>query len=76
MVDKVKFTELFAFLAEDELGEGLVAMPTPNGMMPLVGGDMEMAMQLRPAAQKIARISGKKIRLVHFRARLDLEEIT
>jgi hypothetical protein len=43
--------------------------------MPMVGADMKRVDDLRPLAQKIAREMGKKITLVRFTQREELEEI-
>jgi len=69
--------EMFAFIAPDALGEGLVAFQMPSGeWMPLVGADMTRVESLKPIARKIGKMSGKKIQLVKFTTRIHLEDIT
>jgi len=72
-----RITEMYAFVAEESGpgDEGIVAMKVANSWMPLVGADMKRAASLRRMAVSIARVSGKKIRLVRFTNREDLEEI-
>ena len=69
----MKIEEMFAFVSEDETGEGIVGYMMPDGMwMPLVGADVARVDSLRPAAEKIARDTGKPIRLIKFSNRIDL----
>lgn len=68
--------EMFAFVASDSLGEGLIAELIGNQWMPLVGADMDRVKSLRPIAERAARQTGKKIKLVKFTTRVHLEDIT
>lgn len=72
-----KITEMFAFIAEDKgpNDEGVVGMNRGSYWMPLVGADMKRAASLRSIAEGIARATGKKVKLVHFTNREDMEEI-
>jgi len=72
-----KITEMFAFIAEDKgpEDEGMVGMSFGDWMMPLVGADMARINSLRPHALAIAKKTGKKVKLVHFTNREELEEI-
>ena len=76
-----RISEMFAFIAEDAgpEDEGVVATSIhhPLGVihMPLVGADMARVASLRPKALAIARASGKRIRLVRFSLREELEVI-
>ena len=70
--------QMFAFIAEDSgpTDEGIVAFTTPGGMaMPMVGADMARVDFLRPIAREIAKKTGRKITLVLFNNRIDLEVI-
>lgn len=67
--------ELFAFVAQDGLGEGLVAFSHGNMMMPMVAADTARVEDLKVFVKDIAGSSGKKIRLVKFSERTDVEEI-
>lgn len=58
---------LYAFIAIDEDGdEGVCAMLTPEGWVPMVGSDMERIDSLRPVAAEIAKRSGKIVHLRRF----------
>lgn len=72
-----KITEMFAFVTEDKGpdDEGVVGMKLGSDWMPLVGADMKRATLLKPIAEGIARATGKKIKLIHFTNREELEEI-
>ena len=67
---------LMAFVACDENGnEGLIAMKSPQGAMPMVCADSRVMHQMRPAAQQIAERTGMKIKLLRFAVREELETI-
>ena len=71
-------TEIFAFVSSDEGGEGVIGM-TFNIMgretfMPFVCADKDRMEVLIPYAKKIAQDSGKKVRLIKFTKREELEE--
>ena len=72
-----RITEMFAFISEDKGpdDEGVVGMSAGQWMLPLVGADMDRVDSLRPYALDIAGKTGKKIKLVRFTNREDLEEI-
>ena len=69
-----RVTELFAFVIEDRgpEDEGVPAILTDRGMLPLMGADWEREEGLRPHAQRLATQFGKPIRLLRFRG---LEEV-
>jgi hypothetical protein len=72
----LKIDTMFAFISQDEQGnEGVVGMPTANGVMAMVGADMRMVDKLRPIAKQIAKHTKKKIVLIKFENRTDLEVI-
>ena len=72
-----KITEMYAFIAEDKGpdDEGVVGLSVGNWLLPLVGADMARVNSLKPYALDIAQKTGKKIKLVHFTHRQELEEI-
>lgn len=72
-----RIEEMFAFISEDQgpEDEGLVGMSLGQWIYPLVGADMARVESLRPHAKKIAQMTGKKIRLIRFTSREDMEEI-
>lgn len=71
----LRIDEMFAYIATDETGEGIPAMPISGTTMPLVGADRERMESLRPYAERLAKMAGKKFKLVRFSVREDLEEI-
>ena len=72
-----KITEMFAFICEDKGpgDEGVVAMKVGSQWMPLVGADIDRVKSLKPFALDIQKATGKKVKLVHFTNREDIEEI-
>ena len=72
-----RITEMYAFVAEESGpdDEGIVGMKLADSWMPFVGADMKRVDSLKPLALDIAQKTGKKIKLVHFTHREDLEEI-
>ena len=72
-----KITEMFAFIAEDNGpdDEGVVGMSARQWFLPLVGADMARVNDIKPYALDIAKKTGKKVKLIHFTNREDLEEI-
>ena len=72
-----RIEEMYAFVAEESGpgDEGVVAMNTEFGWMPMVGADMARVASLRPIALGIAKSSGKRIKLLHFTKREELEVI-
>ena len=77
-----RIKEMYAFIVEDTGpdDEGVVAIPSISRehapiWVPLVGADMARVDSLRPLAEDIGRQSGKKVTLVHFSNRRDLEII-
>ena len=75
MTDRVD--TMYAFLVENEDGEGIPAFlhPETGMMMPMVAADKERVEQLRPMAQMMANHHGKTFRLTHFTTRTDVEVI-
>jgi hypothetical protein len=72
-----KIAEIFAFVCEDKGpdDEGIVGIKLGKEWTPLVGADMKRVALLRPIAEDIAKKTGKKIKLIHFTNREELEEI-
>ncbi len=70
-----KITEIFAFICEEHgpEDEGVVGMMIDGVMMPLVGADPARVASLKPLAARIARTTGKRIRLIRFTVREDGE---
>ncbi len=71
-----KITEMYAFIAEEgPEDEGIIAMIVGDKWMPMLGADMKRMESLRPIAQNVATITGKKIILAKFTTRTNMEEI-
>ena len=72
-----RIKEMFAFVAEDSGpdDEGITAMLVGHAWIPMVGADMARVDSLRPIAAKIARRTGKPVKLLRFTNREDLEVI-
>ena len=64
--------ELYAFVADDKDGEGVMAMRRGQDWMPLIGADLERVKYLVPAAKEIARASRTKFRILLFNNREDI----
>lgn len=73
-----KITEVYVFASVDEGGEGIIGHTLPIGgratFMPFVAADKERMEALKPLAKEIARVSGKKIKLIRLSVREELEE--
>jgi len=77
-----RLEEMYAYIVEDSGpdDEGILGITTvsreeaPIGL-PLVGADIASVNQLRPLAEGLAQQLGKKVTLVHFSNRQDLETI-
>jgi hypothetical protein len=71
-----RIDHLWAFIAENETGEGLAGFWDPSsGWMPMVAADEARVGSLRLMAERIARESGKTIRLLRFDVRTEVETI-
>jgi len=71
-----KIEEIYAYICEEEPGEeGLIAERIMGTWIPFVGADMERMESLREMAELIAKGSGKKVTLVKFSTRTEMEII-
>lgn len=70
-----RIESLYAFIAEDDLGEGVCSFRTGDTMLPMVGANWERVESLKEIAREIAKASGKRIRLVRFASREEIEVI-
>lgn len=77
MNGQVRIDEMFAFIVvDDDQTEGIPALKAEmGGALPMVGANLEMIEKLRPHAEMIARVMGKKVTVAKFTNRVDLEEI-
>lgn len=75
----LKIEEMFAFVSVDEKGdEGVCGFTNPETgeWIPMVGADMARVDSLKGMARSIARITGRPVKLIKFRDRLEVEDIT
>lgn len=71
-----KIERLYAWIVTDDTGEdGIPAMASSMGPMPLIGSDKARIESLRPAAMAAARSGNMPLRLVEFTGAVTLEEI-
>lgn len=72
-----KIKTISAYVSTDKDGtEGVIGSMAPDGQwLPFVCADEDRANSLKPLAKEIAKASGKKVKLVRFSQREDLEEI-
>lgn len=73
-----RIEQIFAFVCEENGpdNEGIVGHSMGSYMMPLVSGDKQLVDRtLKPLAQKVAALTGKKIKLIRFSVREELETI-
>ena len=73
-----KIEQIYAFIAEDTGpdDEGVTGFATGMGWMPMVGADIDRIESLKPIAQQIAKSTGKKIKLIKFTNREEVETIS
>ena len=70
---KLVIKEMFAFVAEDADGEGVIgACLDGKTWTPLVGADMDRVWSLVPVAEMIKRTTGKDYRILRFTNRVDI----
>jgi hypothetical protein len=74
--EKFYIDSVWAFVSEDAKGnEGIVAHTMGATLMPLIAADEERLRQLRPYAEKLAKMGLVKIKLVKFHQRTEVETI-
>lgn len=71
-----KITELFAFVAYAEEGEGIMAAKPPgsNLITPLIGADMARVKSIYTLAETIKKETGIDFRVLRFSVREDITE--
>jgi hypothetical protein len=74
---RMKIESLWAYISEDEKGEGLCGFQDPNTgqWMPMICADEARLKALRPFAHQIAVVTKKKIKVVKFTQREDIDAI-
>ena len=68
-----RIDRIWAFLSLDDGGEGMVAAPFGDLMVPLIAADKARLESLIPMARRLATLLGKPIRLAKFDQRTDVE---
>jgi len=71
---KLKIEKMYAFIAENDDGEGVMAFKSGFGWMPMVGADLERMKSLVPIAKEMSKISGKEFKIIQFDNRTDVTE--
>lgn len=71
---KVEKVRVFLTQLPDDKGEGIVAIPTPQGVMPLVALDERQYEAFCGIAQDMCNESGSKITVAEFTGREDVKE--
>lgn len=67
---------IHAYIAVDDEGEGITGFAGPDGRwMPMLAADEDRIKSLRPMAQELATLTGKRIVLAKFSVREDMEYI-
>jgi hypothetical protein len=67
--------EIHAVLSKDDGGEGIMAAMSTQGMIPLVFIDEKMIQKLMPIIKKTAKETGRKLYVVKYTQREDIEII-
>lgn len=74
----LQIEEMFAFIAKNKDGEGVMGASLPIGgqmmMTALVGADIARIQQLLPIAKEISKITGTPFRIVKFSNRKDITD--
>lgn len=74
MNGQVHIDQMYAYVVmDDDNTEGIPAFMNGNTAMPMVGADMDRVKSLNPIAQKLAAELGKKVTLVRFSVRQEIE---
>jgi hypothetical protein len=72
---KNEIKKVYVFLTDlpDDRGEGIVSMPTPHGIVPLVALDDRQRKSFSKMAQELANESGRDIWAVAFTEREEVQ---
>ncbi len=68
-----KIEKMYAFIAANGDGEGIVSFQLGNQHMPMVGADMARVVSLREVAQRISNETKTSIKLCLFTEREEIE---
>ena len=73
----LKIEEIFAYVGVDDDGnESVAELQIPGCWVPLVATDWDRVQSLKPLASQIAKAAGRPMKLVKFRERIEVEDIT
>ena len=72
-----RIDNIWAVLSVDEGGEGVVAAPIQKGMLtvPLIAADEAHLEDILQVAHALAKMTGKRMKLVRFSSRHEVEDI-
>lgn len=70
-----KIDEVFLFVADEDQGEGLIGELVGNQWLPFVCADAARVDSLRKRAEVIAKETNKKVKLLRFTTRTEMEVI-
>jgi len=73
-IAKLKIEKMYAFISENDEGEGLMAFKDKKTWMPMVGADFKKVEGLVPIAEDLSKFYGIKYRIVEFSTRKDITE--
>lgn len=72
--NKLRIDEIYLFVSQDEDGnEGIISFPSKIGQLPLIAADKARLDSLRPAAISMKKLTPKKIVLIKFTTREEIE---
>jgi len=74
-IKKDKIQSMYAFISEDETGEGIVGMLTRDGWIPMMGADTDRVKSIMPIIQQMVKETNKPIKLCLFTTRTEITEI-
>ena len=68
----LKITEIYAFVSVDDEGnEGIMGFQTSQGMMPMIGADLERVASLIEVADKIKENTGMDYEVRTFKQKVE-----
>lgn len=70
----LKIERMYAFVAKNEDGEGVMAFKIKDGWMPMVGADLKRVESLLPIAEDLSKASGVEFKILQFDNRTDVTE--
>ena len=63
---KLKIEKMYAFIAKNEEGEGIMAFRAKDVWMPMVSADFKRIESLLPVAKELAKVNSIKFRIMQF----------